>query len=675
MLDNAIQLARAGFAVFPLSGKLPAIAGGRGFEDATRDEAQLDAWWRTYPSANVGIAIPPGCVVVDVDPRNGGSVEELRALGVPDTMTAASGREDGGRHFWFTVPPDVNFGGKLKGLGKGYDVKMGGRGYVVAPGSIHPDTDKPYRWENMAPVAPAPEWLLAQGWTGQRDAVEARFASDLDADERTQSDDAIDKVVELITPHYVEGQMHNMAKNLAGWLKQRGWSEADIVETAARLPSINPSNAIAAAYAACAIAQPFGWTELQDMIGAPHAAALDAWTPNPTREANARGVAAVAAAVQAATPPALTSTPVHSGGILARLRALRDAGPPIPTGVVPFDQTLRGGLRDEKGIVLGGAPGAGKTSLMRQIADHICRQGAAVCWFAADEEPVGIDVRRVQALGFSRAEAERPSDATLERVAVALAPLPFEIYDVADGWTIETALADFAAKYPNQRRVFMLDSLQTSRTSDSASLEYRARIDNLLDVIKLGARKPATRCAWVATSELARGSYRNEASKEATSDLAAFKESGGIEYAGHSLYVLRSIVGCDDTIEVTNPKNRIGVKRDFMLEFDRESTNFKETFEDPRDADRIEAAMGAADEVYRQLRTADFPGMRVSGIKGLRAAVVRDALKLLADEGRVVNAKGTGKIMYWRPTELQPPTVQTNAQLTDAIQSVYGAQA
>lgn len=681
MLDNALQLARAGFAVFPLAGKNPAIprdAGGNGFHDATHDEAKLRAWWTSYPHANVGIAIPPGCVVVDVDPRNGGRVEALEALGVPPTMVAASGREDGGRHYWFTVPPELSFGGRLKGLGKGYDVKMGGRGYVVAPGSIHPDTGRPYSWVSVAPTAPAPAWLLEQGWTGERNTTEARIASDLDADERTQSDEAIDRVVALVTPHYVEGQMHNVAKNLAGWLKQRGWTDADIFETVDRLPSINPRNAHDAARAAIAIPKAFGWLELQAIMGEQYAAVLDAGTTNPRREADARGVAAVSAALASVpAPQAAPAAPADSGGILGRMMALRNAGPPIGTGIEPFDQTLRGGLRDEKGVVLGGAPGAGKTSVLRQMGDNICRQGVAVGWFAADEEPVGVDIRRMQAIGISRDEAERPSDETFARVAAAIAPLPFVIYDVAEGWTLETAAADFAAKYPNMRRVFMVDSLQTARTAISATLEYRARIDNVLDTLKILSRHPTTRCAWIATSELARGSYRNEASKDATNDLAAFKESGGIEYAGHALYVLRSIAGCDSTIDVTNPKNRVGIKRDFMLDFNRETTNFKETFDDPRDAERLEQAGKAADAVYQQVRAAAWPGLLVSELTktGYRSTAARDALRLLEGEGRIVSATGAGKKVYWRSPDLKEPTAHTGAEMTTAMQRVYGTAA
>jgi hypothetical protein len=72
-LDIALQTAREGYPVFPLKQgtKVPYLDGG--FHIATRDEAQIRAWWAERPDAN--IAVPTGEVsgisVVDVDGKNG----------------------------------------------------------------------------------------------------------------------------------------------------------------------------------------------------------------------------------------------------------------------------------------------------------------------------------------------------------------------------------------------------------------------------------------------------------------------------------------------------------------------------------------------------------------------------------------------------------------------------
>src|SRR5690606_37984624 len=119
---------------------------------------QIRSWWATWPTANPAIAVPEGFGVVDVDPRNGGDLARLPEL--PATKIAMTGRGDGGVHIWFRLPDDMTLPGKLRDFGPGIDVKNGGRGYVIAPGAIHPETGGEYRWISDAPIAEAPPWLM-----------------------------------------------------------------------------------------------------------------------------------------------------------------------------------------------------------------------------------------------------------------------------------------------------------------------------------------------------------------------------------------------------------------------------------------------------------------------------------------------------------------------------------
>lgn len=159
----ALQYAQAGWEVFPLRGKVPWIsteAGGHGVLDATTDLMQIAAWWTRYPKANIGGRVPAGVVVVDIDPGGHDAWQALvEAHGDIATRMAWSGRTDDqgrlGRHLYFRHP-----GGKLRGsIGHGLDVKTHS-GYTVLPPSIHPDTGRAYRWDDVAfpIVAPAP-WL------------------------------------------------------------------------------------------------------------------------------------------------------------------------------------------------------------------------------------------------------------------------------------------------------------------------------------------------------------------------------------------------------------------------------------------------------------------------------------------------------------------------------------
>jgi hypothetical protein len=156
----AVEYARHHWPVFPLAGKIPAIAGGRGVLDATTDVDAITAWWTgPYKNANIGGRILPALVVIDVDPRHGGdqsiaALEKQNGL-LPETLTTISGRGDGGSHRFYRRPP-----GKLsaKRLGPGIDLKTS-TGYVVLAPSIHPDTGNPYRRIDRPVVAP-PAWLI-----------------------------------------------------------------------------------------------------------------------------------------------------------------------------------------------------------------------------------------------------------------------------------------------------------------------------------------------------------------------------------------------------------------------------------------------------------------------------------------------------------------------------------
>jgi hypothetical protein len=130
-------------------GKAPLTRNGH--LDATMDPDQIKAWWIRWPNAMIGARVPESLLVIDVDPRNGGSLAELESLTgpLPATLTAWSGRDDGGRHLYFRRPAGPLTSTKLP---DGIDLKI--NGYCVLPPSIHPATGQPYRWEERPVVAP-----------------------------------------------------------------------------------------------------------------------------------------------------------------------------------------------------------------------------------------------------------------------------------------------------------------------------------------------------------------------------------------------------------------------------------------------------------------------------------------------------------------------------------------
>lgn len=115
---------------------------------------------------NAGWRIADGVVVVDIDPRNGASPEVINAFDMEfGTDLLANPRRvrtgSGGYHIFFAVPPGTRFVNGLKEF-PGIEFKGVGR-QVVAAGSIHPDTGKPYVIEGdfSAPMLDLPELALS----------------------------------------------------------------------------------------------------------------------------------------------------------------------------------------------------------------------------------------------------------------------------------------------------------------------------------------------------------------------------------------------------------------------------------------------------------------------------------------------------------------------------------
>lgn len=157
LLDAALDFAGMGFPVLPLRerGKPPLTR--HGVKDATTDLDQIRSWWARRPCANVGLAVPPGYLVLDLD--NPEALHRLRArdLSLPTTATATTGR---GQHLWYTTGEAVV--SNRVALFPDVDVRAPG-GYVVAPPSIHPNGET-YRWVvQLEPgaITECPQWLLS----------------------------------------------------------------------------------------------------------------------------------------------------------------------------------------------------------------------------------------------------------------------------------------------------------------------------------------------------------------------------------------------------------------------------------------------------------------------------------------------------------------------------------
>jgi putative DNA primase/helicase len=181
-----------------------------GVNDATTDRDQIKAW----SNANIGIAPgrKSGILVLDIDPRNGGTktFKRLeRELGqMPDTVTALTG--GGGRHLVFQHPPfDVRKDNTGKMFGPGIDVLSDGC-IIIAPPSRHA-SGKRYQWAQGKSLHDLPPTALPQAWQDRlrRNTPQANA----DTEPAAEADGFVP-----------EGQRNNYLTSFAGKLKHSGAS-------------------------------------------------------------------------------------------------------------------------------------------------------------------------------------------------------------------------------------------------------------------------------------------------------------------------------------------------------------------------------------------------------------------------------------------------------------------
>lgn len=160
LMEIALDCIRRGWHVFPCWPKSKKPMTERGFKDATNDETQVRAWWAATPNANIAIATGPSKLcVVDVD--HGLSVdgldEWLAAHGLPQTYVVRTGRRPefgvqlyySGEGLKSTGWKDGDFSG---------DIRCS-TGYVMAAGSIHPNSGLAYEVLCNDALSPVPEYV------------------------------------------------------------------------------------------------------------------------------------------------------------------------------------------------------------------------------------------------------------------------------------------------------------------------------------------------------------------------------------------------------------------------------------------------------------------------------------------------------------------------------------
>jgi hypothetical protein len=192
---------------------------------ATTDLNQITAWDKQYPDCNaacVARAEQGGVWFFEVDspdviPR----LQKDTGQAMPATFMVRS--RPGRGHFYFRHTPASMAMGNISQtyvVGQDWSVRTN-REYVVGPGSIHPDTLKPYTALNWGtPIAEAPDWLI--NWLSSQKIQKQSSAPVADAPRNECG-----KV-----PH---GAIHGFMLSQAGRLRNAGLTQDEIETSLLRI--------------------------------------------------------------------------------------------------------------------------------------------------------------------------------------------------------------------------------------------------------------------------------------------------------------------------------------------------------------------------------------------------------------------------------------------------------
>ena len=139
LYDQAKSYLSLGFSIIPLNNKKQALVRWKNFQLNYPTTRNLMRWFNRSDVSGIGIVTGhvSNLVVIDVDPRNGGTNGDLEQY-----MTVSSKTPSGGWHYYFKPQIESDF--KTRHFAKGYDVQGEGA-YVVAPPSLH-ESGTRYEW-------------------------------------------------------------------------------------------------------------------------------------------------------------------------------------------------------------------------------------------------------------------------------------------------------------------------------------------------------------------------------------------------------------------------------------------------------------------------------------------------------------------------------------------------
>lgn len=266
-------------------------------------------------------------------------------------------------------------------------------------------------------------------------------------------------------------------------------------------------------------------------------------------------LASVAALARRSEPSAQPQTlGAVAADYWARIEARREA---LSTGLAALDDALGGGFQPGRLVALLGGPGAGKTALANQIAEHIADSGRPVVYLTLEDgAPVLLakTLARLADLDFKALLSGREHRARVDSALAALARRRSaeRLLYVDDTGRLSLAqLAGIArahfAQHDAERAgasgggpgLLVVDYLQrwarAQRGADPRA-ELRQQVSTAADALSNLARELG--CTVLALSSMNRASGYGLGKNGNVNAIAAGKESGDLEYSADVLMAI-----------------------------------------------------------------------------------------------------------------------------------------
>lgn len=228
LLDAALRYAALGYKVFPCIPGEKAPLTPHGFQDASTDPTQIEAWWSKHPDANIGL-VTTGLLAIDIDgPDNPWPPDPTMAKDLACGPVSLTPR--GGRHHLFRQPAGSAWKNTTGRIAPKVDTRADG-GYIVVPPSIVDGIA--YRWaDGAALTAPGqlpepPDWArrVLNGPNGNGTAPGAPRGADRAP--QSASPDPGGNVIPA-------GQRNAALARLAGTMRRVGMTREEIAAALAR---------------------------------------------------------------------------------------------------------------------------------------------------------------------------------------------------------------------------------------------------------------------------------------------------------------------------------------------------------------------------------------------------------------------------------------------------------